>query len=157
MASCLPTVSLVSTFSLAFLLNSFSLLSTVKNIWNHELSSQKEGTLIYQNPSSNLFRPLGLSKTSLAPGLPRWLSYLYLQFKVGFIWYIFQSINSIDKANFSLFTSSRWCTPQVLSETNLLFEKPWERGCSSSGHNKSTNPQYKKLKQIQWMKLNKRQ
>ena len=87
---------LVSTSSLAFMLNSFSLITTVKTqvqlniyttIWDHELPCQNEGALIYQNSSSNLFCLLGCTKR---PSLPDYISSFFfsnfslsLRFRTG--------------------------------------------------------------------------
>ena len=82
---------LVSTFSLAFMLNSFSLLTTIEiqlqlniytTIWDHKLPSQNEGALTYQNLSSNLFCLLGCTKR---PSLPDYIScFCFLLFFFNF-------------------------------------------------------------------------
>ena len=71
LCSAFHRIYLVSTFSLAFMLNSFSPLTTVENIAitqnvQHNLrartTQRKKGALIYQNSSSNLFCLLGQAK-----------------------------------------------------------------------------------------------
>ena len=118
---------LVSTFSLAFMWNSFSLLTTVKTqlqlniyttIWDHELPCQNDGALIYQNSSSNLFCLLGCTKR---PSLPDYISCFFfffsfslsLRFRTGIksclrVWPLSYLVKTLLRIQHGVFDSVRW-------------------------------------------------
>ena len=129
LCSAFLTTSLISTFSLTFMLNSFSLLTTVETqlqlnnyttIWDHELPSQNEGALIYQNSSSTF------SVFSVAQNVPRsrtiFLVFvlfcffnfsLSLSFRTGIksclrVWTLSYLVKTLLRIQHGVFHSVRW-------------------------------------------------
>ena len=92
--SAFVRIYLVSTFSLAFMLNSFSLLTTVKNIAVTQLYyNLRPRTTQPKRRCFNLskfivkpFLPPGLNKTSLAPGLYFFLFFFFNSLKASSVY-----------------------------------------------------------------------
>ena len=121
--SAFVRIYLVSTFSLAFMLNSFSLLTTVKNIAvTQELyHNLRPRTTQPKRRCFNLskfivkpFLPPGLNKTSLAPGLYFFFFLIRLKLPSVYLLGFAQEQKSCLRASDHYFTLSK-----LLSASNM--------------------------------------
>ena len=123
-------IYLVSTFSLAFMLNSFSLLTTVKNIAVTQLYyNLRPRTTQPKRRCFNLskfivkpFLPPGLNKTSLAPGLYFFLFFFLIRLKLP------QFLSQVSHRNKNLVYA---CLTTILPSQNSCPHPTWRLSLGS--------------------------